>query len=89
MTKKMRVQMIKPHVLGQVVEVPIKVVDGNLCVILCAKDKDTRASATYKLVKRTAQLEAKGYKPVFSAFAEYLKNQGVHIDVFLRESKKL
>ena len=81
--------MSNTNLLGKVVEVPIKIVDGNLRILICAKNEKTVSSATHKLVKQAAKLEAKGYKSVLSTFTEYFKNQGVHVDVFLRESNNL
>jgi hypothetical protein len=76
------------QLLPEYTEIPFKVPNGDLCIVLCAKDVFTSGSRLAPPEKLT-KLITKGYKAVFVSFPNHVDNEIVVIYRFFLQSKNL
>jgi len=76
------------QLLPEYTEIPFKVPNGNLRVVLCAKKYPTSAFL-YIPPKRLAKFIREGYEPMFTPFTEYLQNETLKVHIFFRKAQDL
>jgi hypothetical protein len=77
------------QLLPEYLEIPFKVPNGDLRIVLRAVDVPFRGMIHRKTIQRLSQLATEGYKPMFSSFSKDFQDKIVHVYIFFRQSKHL
>ena len=93
MTKQVRMKISDTQLLPQSLEVPFKVPNGDLRILIRAEQVsagERNAHPAFGMPPETLpQLLTEGYEPLFSTFTTYLNDQVVKVKLFFRKSKHL
>lgn len=81
--------MRKSATLPEYLEIPVKVMDTELCIVLGTKDITVPVKPNKKFKKALSKLTAKGYKAMFPTLTKYTEYEIINVAIAFRKPKNL